>query len=166
VQLGQQVSFTVDAYNDRQFNGTVSQVRLNPSTQQNVVTFTVVVDVPNPDGTLLPGMTVNARFLVKEHKGVLLVPNAAMTWKPKDWTRQQAADKAKSAETGKPKAQAGFGTTIFVLGADGKPQPRRIRLGAADAESSIVLGGELKAGDRVITGEVDPKAPPGSDEAK
>jgi HlyD family secretion protein len=166
VQLGQQVSFTVDAYNDRQFNGTVSQVRLNPSTQQNVVTFTVVVDVPNPDGTLLPGMTVNARFLVKEHKGVLLVPNAAMTWKPKDWTRQQAADKAKSAETGKPKAQAGFGTTIFVLGADGKPQPRRIRLGAADAESSIVLGGELKAGDKVITGEVDPKAPPGGDDAK
>ena len=57
----------------------------------------------------------------------------------------------------------GFGTTIFVLGADGKPQPRRIRLGAADAENSIVLGGELKAGDRVITGEPDPKAPPGGD---
>ncbi len=163
VRLGQAVSFTVDAYNDRQFNGTVSQVRLNPSTQQNVVTFTVVVDVPNPDGALLPGMTVNARFLVKEHRGVLLVPNAAMTWKPKDWTRQQAADKAKNAEA---KPQAGFGTTIFVLGADGKPQPRRIRLGAADAENSIVLGGELKAGDRVITSEVDPKAPPGADEAK
>jgi HlyD family secretion protein len=163
VQLGQKVSFTVDAYNDRQFSGTVSQVRLNPSTQQNVVTFTVVVDVPNPDGALLPGMTVNARFLVKEHKGVLLVPNAAMTWKPKDWTRQQAADKAKSEEK---KPEAGFGTTIFVLGTDGKPQPRRIRLGAADAENSIVLGGELKAGDKVITGEVDPKAPPGGDDAK
>ncbi|MFN7397546.1 MAG: efflux RND transporter periplasmic adaptor subunit [Sandaracinobacter sp.] len=165
VQLGQKVSFTVDAYNDRQFSGTVSQVRLNPSTQQNVVTFTVVVDVPNPDGALLPGMTVNARFLVKEHKGVLLVPNAAMTWKPKDWTRQQAAEKAKSGVTAS-KPQSGFGTTIFVLGADGKPQPRRIRLGAADAENSIVLGGELKAGDKVITGEVDPKAPPGGDDAK
>ena len=163
VKLGQKVSFTVDAYNDRQFAGTVSQIRLNPSTQQNVVTFTVVVDVPNPDGALLPGMTVNARFLVKEHRGVLLVPNAAMTWKPKDWTRQQAAEKAKTREK---KPQAGFGTTIFVLGADGKPQPRRIRLGAADAENSIVLGGELKAGDRVITGEVDPNAPPGGDDAK
>jgi HlyD family secretion protein len=165
VQLGQKVSFTVDAYNDRQFSGTVSQVRLNPSTQQNVVTFTVVVDVPNPDGALLPGMTVNARFLVKAHKGVLLVPNAAMTWKPKDWTRQQAAERAKSGATAT-KPQSGFGTTIFVLGADGKPQPRRIRLGAADAENSIVLGGELKAGDKVITGEVDPKAPPGGDDAK
>jgi HlyD family secretion protein len=165
VKMGQKVSFTVDAYNDRQFTGTVSQVRLNPSTQQNVVTFTVVVDVPNPDGALLPGMTVNARFLVQEHRNVLLVPNAAMTWKPKDWTRQQAAEKAKGGEETK-KPQSGFGTTIFVLGTDSKPQPRRIRLGAADAENSIVLGGELKAGDRVITGESDPKAPPGDDEAK
>jgi HlyD family secretion protein len=165
VKLGQKVSFTVDAYNDRVFRGSVSQVRLNPSTQQNVVTFTVVVDVPNPDGVLLPGMTVNARFLVEEHRNVLLVANAAMTWKPKDWTRQQAAEKAKNADAAKAegKEKAGFGTTIFVLGADGKPQPRRIRLGAADSENSIVLGGELKAGDKVITGEVDPKAPPGGE---
>jgi HlyD family secretion protein len=161
VKLGQAVNFTVDAYNDRQFSGTVSQVRLNPSTQQNVVTFTVVVDVSNPDGALLPGMTVNARFLVQQHRNVLLVPNAAMTWKPKDWTRQQAADKAKSAEKGT--TPAGFGTTIFVLGADSTPQPRRIRLGAADSDNSIVLGGELKAGDRVITGETDPAAPEGGD---
>lgn len=176
VKLGQKVNFTVDAYNDRQFTGTVSQVRLNPSTQQNVVTFTVVVDVSNPDGALLPGMTVNARFLVQQHANVLLVPNAAMTWKPKDWTRQQAAEKAKAGETAKtgetakagqaPAGQAGFGTTIFVLGADSKPQPRRIRLGAADAENSIVLGGELKAGDKVITGEVDPKAEEGGDSAR
>jgi HlyD family secretion protein len=165
VKLGQKVSFTVDAYNDRVFRGSVSQVRLNPSTQQNVVTFTVVVDVPNPDGVLLPGMTVNARFLVEEHRNVLLVANAAMTWKPKDWTRQQAAEKAKNADAAKAegKEKAGFGTTIFVLGDDGKPQPRRIRLGAADSENSIVLGGELKAGDKVITGEVDPKAPPGGE---
>ncbi len=164
VKLGQAVGFTVDAYSERTFTGTVSQVRLNPSTQQNVVTFTVVVDVPNPDGALLPGMTVNARFLVKQHANVLLVPNAAMTWKPKDWTRQQAAEKANGGEEAK-KLQSGFGTTIFVLGTNDKPQPRRIRLGAADADNSIVLGGELKAGDRVITGEVDPKADPESNEA-
>ncbi len=161
VKLGQTVNFTVDAYNDRQFRGTVSQVRLNPSTQQNVVTFTVVVDVANPDNALLPGMTVNARFLVQQHQDVLLVPNAAMTWKPKDWTRKQAAEKAKAADT--EKKPAGFGTTIFVLGAESKPEPRRIRLGAADAENSIVLGGELKVGDKVITGETDPRAPDGED---
>lgn len=154
VRKGQAVSFTVDSWPDRSFAGTVSQVRLNPSTQQNVVTFTVVVDVPNPDGALLPGMTVTARFRVQEHKDVLLVPNAAMTWKPKDWNRQQAERKAR----GDVDKAAGFGTTIFVLGADGKPQARRIRLGAADADNSIVLGGQLKAGDKVITGEIDPKA--------
>lgn len=154
VRKGQPVSFTVDSWPDRSFAGTVSQVRLNPSTQQNVVTFTVVVDVPNPDGALLPGMTVTARFRVQEHKDVLLVPNAAMTWKPKDWNRQQAERKAR----GDADKAAGFGTTIFVLGADGQPQARRIRLGAADADNSIVLGGQLKAGDKVITAEIDPKS--------
>jgi HlyD family secretion protein len=164
VKVGQPVRFTVDAYDDRAFTGTVSQVRLNPSTQQNVVTFTVAVEVPNPDGALLPGMTVNARFQVQDHRDVLLVPNAAMTWKPKDWNRQQAereaAAKDKQAGTtpARDTPQPGFGTTIFVLGADGKPQPRRVRLGAADADNSIVLGGELKAGDTVVTGEVDPAA--------
>jgi HlyD family secretion protein len=161
VKLGQPVTFTVDAYNEREFTGTVSQVRLNPSTQQNVVTFTVVVDVPNPDGALLPGMTVNARFLVTQHRGVLLVPNAALTWKPKDWNRQQAAQDRKAEEAGeKPGApkKDDLASTIFVLGADGKPQPRRVRLGAADNDNSIVLAGELKAGDKVITAEADPKA--------
>jgi HlyD family secretion protein len=161
VQLGQKVSFTVDAYADRAFSGNVSQVRLNPTTQQNVVTFTVVVDVPNPDGALLPGMTVNASFLVREYRDVLLVPNAAMSWKPKDWNRQRQAQ-AKAREKGAGKAgsapEAGYGTTIFVLGADGQPQPRRIRLGAADNDNSVVLGGALKAGDKVITGENDPEA--------
>ncbi|MGL6043269.1 MAG: efflux RND transporter periplasmic adaptor subunit [Sandaracinobacteroides sp.] len=164
VKVGQPVVFTVDAYNAREFAGTVSQVRLNPSTQQNVVTFTVVVDVPNPDGALLPGMTVNARFLVEQHRNQLLVPNAAMTWKPKDWNRQQAeADQPGGNGGGKGGGRGGsrddgFSTTIFVLGPDNKPQPRRIRLGAADNDNSIVLGGALKAGDKVITAEADPEA--------
>jgi HlyD family secretion protein len=165
VQVGQRVSFTVDAFSEREFAGTVSQVRLNPTTQQNVVTFTVVVDVPNPDGALLPGMTVNARFLVKEHANVLLVPNAAMSWKPADWNRQRQQAKGGEDEVtgkgGKPKGAAapgsGFGTTIFVLGPDGEPQPRRIRLGASDNDSSIVLGGDLKAGEKVITADVTPE---------
>jgi HlyD family secretion protein len=168
VKVGQRVSFTVDAYNDRSFAGTVSQVRLNPTTQQNVVTFTVVVTVPNPDGALLPGMTVNASFLVEEHGDALLVPNAAMSWKPADWTRQRAtapdrgADKAKGATGAAPaEAAGGYGTTIFVLGADGAPEPRRIRLGASDNDRSIVLGGDLEAGEKVITGEADPKAKAG-----
>jgi len=172
VQVGQKVGFTVDAYGTREFEGAVSQVRLNPTTQQNVVTFTVVVDVPNPDGALLPGMTVNASFLVKEYRDVLLVPNAAMSWKPKDWSRQRQAgakagkeepsnasggQKAGGAKAGKA-AGEGYGTTIFVVGANGNPEPRQIRVGAADSDNSVVLQGTLKPGEQVIIGEIDPKA--------
>jgi HlyD family secretion protein len=145
VRLGQTVSFTVDAFGDRQFQGAVSQIRLNPSTQQNVVTYTVVVAVPNPDGALLPGMTVNATFVVTEHADALLVPNAALSWKPADWTRPRATAAERQA----------LPTTLFVLGADGRPQARRVALGAADNERSIVLRGELKAGERVIVGLAD-----------
>ena len=151
VQLGQKVSFTVDAYGNRPFAGTVSQVRLNPTTQQNVVTFTVIVAVPNPDGALLPGMTVNASFLVRQYDDVLLVPNSAMSWKPAGWNRQQQP-KPLPDEARLP----GYGTTIFVLGPKGEPEPRRIRVGAADNDMSVVLGGQLKAGEKVITGDVKP----------
>ena len=151
VQLGQKVSFTVDAYGNRPFAGTVSQVRLNPTTQQNVVTFTVIVAVPNPDGALLPGMTVNASFLVRQYDDVLLVPNSAMSWKPAGWNRQQQP-KPLPDEARLP----GYGTTIFVLGPKGEPEPRRIRVGAADNDMSVVLGGQLKAGEKVITGDLKP----------
>ncbi len=82
VRIGQPVDFTVDAYGSRSFTGTVKQIRLNPTTQQNVVTYTVIVSVANPDGALLPGMTANATFRVADHSNVLLVPNAALSYKP------------------------------------------------------------------------------------
>lgn len=152
VKPGQTVLFTVDAFSGREFRGTVSQVRLNPTTQQNVVTFTVVVDVPNPDGALLPGMTVNARFIIRELADALLVPNAALSWKPADWNREQA------------NATAGTGSILFVLGPDGRPEARRVELGAADNDRTVVTGGPLKPGEPVITGLVEPAAkggPPG-----
>lgn len=151
VQKGQAVRFTVDAYGQREFPATVSEVRLNPTTQQNVVTFTVVVDVPNPDGALLPGMTANARFLVQEHRDVLLVPNIALSWKPKDYVPPRGSAQ-RTAERGQP----GTGATIFVVGADGQPEPRRIRLGASDNENSLVMAGALKPGETIITGAADP----------
>lgn len=153
VREGQKVSFTVDAYGARRFHGTVSQVRLNPTTQQNVVTFTVVVAVPNPDGALLPGMTVNANFLVREYADVLLIPNAAMSWKPADWNRQKQAT-PKNGEDKLP----GYGTTIFVQNAKGLPEARRVRIGAGDNDRSVVLGGALKAGEKVITGDIEADA--------
>ncbi|GAA5071468.1 efflux RND transporter periplasmic adaptor subunit [Lysobacter panacisoli] len=84
VRTGQNVSFTVDAFPDRQFRGTVEQVRLSATTTSNVVTYPVVVTVDNSDGTLLPGLTVNAEIEVSRRDDVLKVSNAALRYKPAD----------------------------------------------------------------------------------
>lgn len=139
VRVGQAVTFTVDAYGSRSFEGAVEQVRLNPTTLQNVVTYTVIVRVANPDGALLPGMTANASFLVADHRGVLLIPNAALSYKPADYVppRRRGGD---------------AGLTVFVL-KDGAPAPAQVRIGASDADNSEVVGGSLKAGDRVVVAD-------------
>ena len=92
VQVGQTVTFTADAFNDRRFNGTVEQVRLAATTTNNVVTYPVVVAVDNADGTLLPGLTVNAEIEVSNRENVLKIANAALRYRPAD-----AADIAAAA---------------------------------------------------------------------
>jgi HlyD family secretion protein len=82
VKVGQVVSFTADAFADRQFKGKVEQVRLAATTTNNVVTYPVVVTVDNTDGTLLPGLTVNAEIEVSKRDKVLKVSNAALRYKP------------------------------------------------------------------------------------
>ena len=82
IETGQAVRFTVQAYPDETFEGTVRQIRLQPETIQNVVNYTVVVDAANEDGLLLPGMTATVDFLVEQRDDVLLVPNAALRITP------------------------------------------------------------------------------------
>jgi HlyD family secretion protein len=82
VKQGQSVSFTVDAFPDRQFRGEVSQVRLSATNTNNVITYPVVVAVDNSDEVLLPGMTTNAEIEVSRRDNILKVPNAAMRFKP------------------------------------------------------------------------------------
>jgi len=142
VRIGQHVTFSVDAYGSRRFDGYVHQVRLNPTSQQNVVTYTVIVEVSNPDGALLPGMTANASFLVSEHRNVLLIPNGALSYKPADYVPPKRPRGAFDASA----------LTVFVL-ASGKAEPRRIRIGGSDANNSLVVSGQLAANDRVITGD-------------
>lgn len=84
VKPGQNVSFTADAFPDRRFRGVVDQVRLAATTTNNVVTYPVVVTVDNSDGTLLPGLTVNAEIEVSQRSNVLKVSNAALRYKPTD----------------------------------------------------------------------------------
>lgn len=82
VKQGQPVSFTVDAFPDRQFRGEVSQIRLSATNTNNVITYPVVVAVDNGDQVLLPGMTANAEIEVSRRDNILKVPNAAMRFKP------------------------------------------------------------------------------------
>jgi len=79
---GQDVQFTVEAYPDRTFHGTVKQVRLQSTTQDNVVNYPVVVAVNNPDGVLLPGMTATANFQIAQAQAVLRVPTGALRFQP------------------------------------------------------------------------------------
>ncbi len=82
VKVGQSVSFSADAFPDRKFNGVVGQVRLSATTASNVVTYPVIVTVNNSDGTLLPGLTVNAEIEVSKLSNVLTLGNAALRFKP------------------------------------------------------------------------------------
>jgi HlyD family secretion protein len=90
VKPGQAVTFTVDAFPDRQYRGTVQQVRLSSTNTNNVITYPVVVAVRNTDGSLLPGMTANAEIAVSDHPSVLKVPNAALRFHPDEGTASDA----------------------------------------------------------------------------
>lgn len=82
LEEGQKVQFTVDAFLGRSFEGKVQQVRYAPTTNQNVVTYTTVVEVDNKDLKLRPGMTATAKFITAERKNVLMIPNAAVRFRP------------------------------------------------------------------------------------
>ena len=86
IQVGQDVSFTVDAYIDQIFTGKVRQIRLQPIVLQNVVNYTVIIDVPNPELKLMPGMTANITVKIQEAQNVMKVPVSAVRfWPPQDW---------------------------------------------------------------------------------
>ena len=101
VEEGQTVTFTVDAFPQRKFRGSVKQVRFAPTTNQNVVNYVTVVEVNNADLKLRPGMTANANILVAEHKDVLRIPNGALRFRPPASAAVEGATNA-PAEKGKP----------------------------------------------------------------
>ena len=82
VAVGQNVDFSVDAYPNRRFHGEVVQVRYNPVTVQNVVTYDTVIGVSNPDLKLMPGMTANVSIIIAERDNALKIPNAALRFRP------------------------------------------------------------------------------------
>ena len=82
VRNGQRVEFTVDAFPMKKFSGEVTEIRLQPVASANVITYTVVINAPNPEKILMPGMTANATFFVTEKKDIVLVPSKAIRFTP------------------------------------------------------------------------------------
>lgn len=100
VEEGQKVNFLVDAFPNRQFVGRVKQVRYAATTNQNVVTYTTIVDVENKDMKLRPGMTANATIITAQRTGVLRVPNAALRFRPGDGLRVSSTNDAVAKAAG------------------------------------------------------------------
>lgn len=142
VKEGQEVKFTVDAYRNRSFKGRVEQVRLSPIENQNVVTYSVMVNVKNEDLLLKPGMTANVEIIAADRKDVLRIPTKALYFKPvgrmaekmKKFSRDLATD------------------TLPLWIKEGKPELKTIKMGISNDDFIEVISGEVKEGDKIITG--------------
>ncbi|HKJ82451.1 MAG TPA: efflux RND transporter periplasmic adaptor subunit [Mariprofundaceae bacterium] len=155
IRVGQNARFTVDAYPGRTFTGRVRQIRLDPTTESNVVTYNVVIDVDNSKGDLLPGMTAYVNVTTAELKDVVSVPNAALRFRPaKDmFIQKQASDRSR------PKGEGMHGA-VYILGDTGLiPVP--LLLGASDGNRTQVLAGDIRSGEMVVTDVASNNAPSG-----
>ncbi|AEB08854.1 efflux RND transporter periplasmic adaptor subunit [Desulfobacca acetoxidans] len=161
IHPGQPVTFVVDAYPRDTFKGVVGKVRLNATMTQNVVTYTVEVNTDNAEQKLIPYLTANVRFLVAKRQNVLLVPNAALRWRPQlaqiapDFRQQYQKDEStgvlRTASAKAKKEEWGVGTLWVPKGA--YIQPMEVRLGPSDGTFTEVQGPGLQEGLKVVAGE-------------
>ena len=174
VEQAKSVKFTVDAFPGKDFDGKIAEMRLNPVNVQNVVTYNVVINVENPEQKLKPGMTANLTITIDERNDVLKVPNSALRFTPQDATRQrrsnangtqseggqgqgqrrqrQQGDNSNFAPASAPVLE-GQTRIVWVMGQDGKPERKRIKVGLSDGAATEIVDGDLKEGDMVITGQ-------------
>lgn len=138
VQVGQTATFTVDAYPQQTFTGTVTSIRKAPINVQNVVTYDAVIGVSNSDLKLFPGMTANVRILVSQRQNVLRIPNAALRYRPPGAGN---AGERKPVESEK---------AVWILDPQNRPQRVPLVTGETDGSYTEIVGGNLKEGDRVI----------------
>jgi HlyD family secretion protein len=164
IKNNQKVRFTVQAYPDNVFEGVVRQVRLQPETVQNVVNYTVIINVSNDKGLLLPGMTATIDFIILDHKNVLLVPNSALTFKPPatEKTSQKGdflsnhvseAGRQENSQISQNKNANEGKAKVFYLAKDGNPRVAFFIPGESDGVFTEVKESlDLKEGMQLITG--------------
>jgi HlyD family secretion protein len=154
IQVGQVAKFNVDAFPNTNFEGVVKQIRLNPTNTANVVTYNIVVSVDNPDQKLLPGMTAYVNITFAKHDNVLLVPNAALRYRPKNEETMMALKK-EDKKVDKPKAEDdGLARGKVYILKDNKPQLVRVKTSITNGKFTEIISSELKANDLVITGDM------------
>ena len=153
VEVGQEVTFTVDAYPSEVFKGRVSQIRNAPQVVQNVVTYDVIIEVENPELKLKPGMTANVSIVVAKKRNVLKIPNAALRFRP--YVEQKESSQPKGIEKS---AQ----NRVWMLLADAKLKSVPIKLGANNIRYYELIEGDVREGDNVVVGLSDEKPPSNS----
>lgn len=148
VKVGQKVTFSVDAYPDDMFEGKVTQVRLSPTTESNVVTYEVIVGVPNPDHKLIPGLTANLTIFTMSEGDALLLPASAFTFEPMDKPDDKnlpnpgpAIDKAKLSSDER---------SVWVVEGNNLVN-KSVKIGVTNGIKTSVVGG-LTEGETVAVG--------------
>jgi len=147
VHAGSEAAFTVEAFPDRTFTGTVSQVREAPQTVQNVVTYDVVVTAGNPDEALKPGMTATVRIIAEKRDNVLRVPDQALRYTPGGIAGTAGRDTAQPVGE-----QAGTDGAVWIL-RNGRPVRVPVTIGLDDDTNAEIVKGDLRQGDQVIVSE-------------
>ncbi len=179
VRQGMPVRFTVDAYPERDFQGKIRLVRLNPTIQQNVVTYNVVVDVNNEGSLLKPGMTAQVSFVANQRDNVVRIPNGALRFKPpkddKEDKKVTKKDVAKKKPSEPPDIKTADAKTEGAVGTDGGARARRpparvykvneknelvpmeIRTGVASNQFTEMISGDVKPGDELVIRDLQDK---------
>jgi HlyD family secretion protein len=165
VKPGTPVSFTVDAYPGREFQGLVGKVRLNATMTQNVVLYTVEINIDNSDKLLLPYLTASVRFILSRETNALCVPNAALRWAPSSLAqvapecRQSSlsdppADPPATNEPPQPTPGNKPSHRTLWLKAGAFVRPVEVSAGISDGANTVLTGEALREGDEAVTGEI------------
>lgn len=138
IKLNQKVEYTLDGYPDLTFNGKVKQIRITPTTVQNVVTYDVVISVDNKDLKLKPGMTANVSIITSQKEHILSVPDAALRFTP-----NKDDDAPKYKEQG-----------LWIL-ENKEPKRISIKTGISDGDNTEIISGRIKEGEKVIVDVIE-----------
>lgn len=151
VKVGQQVSFTVDAYNNETFTGEIKQVRLQPNVIQNVVNYTVIIDVPNPDMKLMPGMTASITVNIEARKNIIKIPVSAFRFlPPENYVKQNISASIGSTQGIQTELIPGDTATIWAKEGNDIVS-KKVIIGLSDGSFAEVKG-EISTGDDIVIG--------------